>query len=156
MNKTRSADRNQWQSYAISAGFTLIELLIILTIIGILASIAIPAYNNYTQRSKLAEGMTSLSNLRLQMEQYYQDNRSYATAGATTCAIAAPAGNDFNFSCTAPTTTSYVWTATSAGASLGAGQFVYTIDQDGNRTTTKFNGTVSTSTCWEIRPGSCS
>ncbi len=156
MNKTRLDLRHPWQRCDSNSGFTLIEMLIILTIIGILASIAIPAYNNYTQRSKLAEGMTTLSNLRLQMEQYYQDNRSYATAGTTNCAITAPAGNDFTFSCTALTPTTYVWTATSSGSSLGSGNFVYTIDQDGNRATTKFKGSTATSTCWEVRPGKCS
>ncbi len=136
-------------------GFTLIELMIAITIVAILASVAIPAYNSYTQRTKLAEGMTTLSNLRLQMEQYYQDNRSYAVVGTTNCAIPAPAGNDFSFSCTAPTPTTYVWTATSTGSSLGAGLFVYSIDQDGNRKTVKFHGGTSASTCWEIRPGKC-
>ncbi len=138
-----------------ASGFTLIELMIAITIVAILASVAIPAYNSYTQRTKLAEGMTTLSNLRLQMEQYYQDNRSYATAGTKKCAIPAPTGNDFSFSCTAPTPTTYVWTATSKGSSLGAGRFVYDIDQNGNRKTLKFDGGASTSTCWEIRPGKC-
>lgn len=139
-----------------AGGFTLVELMIAIAVIAILASVAIPAYNSYTLRTRLAEGMTTLSDLRLQMEQYFQDNRSFAIAGTTRCAIPSPAGNDFSFSCKAPTPTTFVWTATSKGGALGASSFIYTIDQNGNRKTLAFDGTTSSSTCWEIRPGKCS
>jgi len=135
-------------------GFTLIELVIAMAIVALLAAVAIPAYSDFTTRSKLAEGMGNLSNLRLQMEQYYQDNRSYRTATGA-CPIADFNGNDFAFTCSASTATTYTWTATSL-AGLGAGHYQYNIDQDGNRKTLTFNGASSTSTCWEVRSGNCS
>jgi len=48
----------------IQQGFTLIELMIVVAIIGILAAIAIPAYQDYTARAQASEGMTLLAGLK--------------------------------------------------------------------------------------------
>jgi type IV pilus assembly protein PilA len=52
-------------------GFTLIELMIIVAIIAILAAIAIPAYNDFTTRSKISEGMSLASTAQLAIVEYF-------------------------------------------------------------------------------------
>ncbi len=64
-------------------GFTLIELMIVITIIGILAMIAIPGYIGQQKRAARTEAYTNLQNLRLLEEQYFADNGCYYMEGAT-------------------------------------------------------------------------
>lgn len=52
-------------------GFTLIELMIIVAIIAILAAIAIPAYNDFTTRSKVSEGISLASTAQLAIVEYF-------------------------------------------------------------------------------------
>lgn len=52
-------------------GFTLIELMIVVTIIGILAALAIPAYNNYVDRAQVAEATGLLWSAKTPMAEYY-------------------------------------------------------------------------------------
>src|SRR5580692_5259896 len=55
----------------LSQGFTLIELMIVIAIIGILAAIAIPAYQNYTIRSQITEGLTLGDGWKTAIAEYY-------------------------------------------------------------------------------------
>ena len=60
-------------------GFTLMELMIVVTIVGILASVGFPAYKAYVDRAKRSEGKAFLMEVAARQERYYFDNNTYAT-----------------------------------------------------------------------------
>lgn len=60
-------------------GFTLVEVMVVVVVVGILASIAYPSYQEAVRRGKRAEGRAALMQLMQQQERYYSRHNSYIT-----------------------------------------------------------------------------
>jgi len=69
----------------VQQGFTLIELMIVVAIIGILAAVALPAYQDYTKRAKLSEVVLAASACRTSITEVYQSGSSGPGAGNWGC-----------------------------------------------------------------------
>ncbi len=63
----------------VQKGFTLIELMIVVAIIGILAAIALPAYQDYTRKAKVAEGYSMLDGIKADAGDLVQRTGDFAT-----------------------------------------------------------------------------
>ena len=141
-------------------GFTLIELMIAVAIIAILSAIAIPQYSEYVMRSRITEATMGLSDQRLKMERFFQDNRSFTPAAlpaaCTANTVAPPPQNTahFTFNCLVTSPTTYIVTATGFGAMTG---FIYTVNEINTRATTGApTGWTLSANCWVLKKdGSC-
>jgi type IV pilus assembly protein PilE len=146
-------------------GFTLIELMIVVAVVAILSAVAMPSYFDYVRRGQLPEAQAALSDFRVKMEQYYQDNRNY---GTTNCADTSPpswatstptltygAATYFTYTC-ALSSAGQAYTITATGSSARAVGHVYTIDEGNHPKTTFFKGVAATNrNCWLIKGGEC-
>jgi len=112
----------------VEQGFTLIELMIVVAIIGILAAIAIPAYQDYTIRAQVTEGATLMDGVKVAMQDYYAFHGTWPTS-----LTASDAAFGLNF--TGAMTGQYV----SAVATQGAGEIVATYGNRANAKIATFN-----------------
>ncbi len=145
-------------------GFTLVELMVVVAIIGILFGVALPNYKDYVRRGSLSEATSALSDYRIKMEQYYQDNRNY---GGAACAdgASAPAWNtfkpggrkNFSYECKPVDGQAYTITATGEAGTPAAGH-VFTLSSDAASpfATRTFKGVdVADKPCWLLKGDEC-
>ncbi|NQV14289.1 prepilin-type N-terminal cleavage/methylation domain-containing protein [bacterium] len=62
-----------------NSGFSLVELMIVIVIIGVLAAVAVPIYNNNVTKAKMSEADAALGSIRTQLRVYYGENGDYPT-----------------------------------------------------------------------------
>jgi type IV pilus assembly protein PilE len=137
-------------------GFTLIEVMITVVIVAILAAIALPSYSDYVRRGKITEAISGLAGMRVKMEQFFQDNRTYVGSCSAGTVAPMPVSDNFVFTCPTRTATSYKVVATGK-ASGPMASFSYSIDENNTRVTeTVPAGWTANPSCWSIRKdGSC-
>lgn len=134
------------------SGITLIELMVAVAIVGILGAIAIPSYRDYVTRGRIPQATNNLATLRVHLEQYFQDNRTYENACAAGTVAPLPANDDFEYSCPTRTANTFVARATGRGTMIG---FTYEITESNVRRTTAVPtgwGTTPVD-CWITRKG---
>lgn len=132
-----------------SRGFSLIELLIVITIVSILAAIAIPSYRDYIVRTNRAAARACLSEGAQFMERYYTTNLTYVGATlALGCQTEGGLNSHYTLSAGTPTQRTYTLTATPAGAQAGDDTDCGTLGltQTGARTASGSGGVTK---CWK-------
>jgi type IV pilus assembly protein PilA len=81
----------------VQKGFTLIELMIVVAIIGILAAVALPAYQDYTVRGRVTEGLNLAAAAKLAVTETFASRNGVALTGCANPCTATPPVNNFGY-----------------------------------------------------------
>jgi type IV pilus assembly protein PilE len=130
-------------------GFTLLELMITCLIVAILAAIAIPSYVSAMQQSRRSDATSALTGAAGQMERYFTEQGTYATAtlGSSSTSVYPSTSQNgyYNLSLTNLTATSYTLNAAPTGAQAADPCGSYTYTDQGVKGVTGSPGVAS---CW--------
>lgn len=133
------------------AGFTLIELMVAVAVVGILAAVAYPSYQEYLRKTRRVDAKIALMSAAQALERYYTENMSYADADDDN--VLAATSNDghysLSFASNSLTANTFTIKATpvNAGPQDGDKCGTFTLNNLGQKGVE--NATLSTSQCWD-------
>ena len=130
--------RNKGGSMRGEKGVTLLEVMVVVTIVGILAAVAIPACNDYVTRSRRSDAFTALETVRAAQEMYRAERGLYSgdfyaptDGNVFQGRSSGMAGSNYDLSIARTNNTNYTVTADSQDKQTG--DFDFRIDQDGDQ-----------------------
>ena len=144
---------------AAQKGFTLIELMIVVAIIGILAAVALPAYQDYTVRAKVTEGLTLASSAKLAVAENASNGKNFdsgwvaptATAAVSSLGIDQTTGRITITYTTAAGNGTIIMIPTAGGAALAGSASASTVPTAGSVAWSCTGGTLAA----KYRPAQC-
>ncbi|HRN61216.1 MAG TPA: type IV pilin protein [Luteimonas sp.] len=134
-------NRTRYSSTRRAAGFSLIEVMVVVAIIGIIASIALPSYNEHVRKTRRAAGTACALVVAQQMERFYTANLTYVGAAANTATCRDSATDFYNVTVGSLGAKTYTVTAAPIGAQSGDSCGSLTVNQAGTQSPT-------TAGCW--------